>query len=92
MPTGWYGTICCICFGGLTTETAHQAPDGSHWDAHRGRCAALAGWVAPEHQAEHDRLVAAARDAEGTGKAWAVRRYYKFIDRITGPEVPGLET
>jgi hypothetical protein len=87
-PTGWYGTICAICFETLTAETAHRDPEGQLHDACAGRCAALAGHVPPEHQAEHDALVAAIHaipfSARTTGEvAEARRRYYAFIDRIT---------
>lgn len=43
MPTGWYGLICAICFGGLTPEECYVDEHGDRWDLHPGVCASAAG-------------------------------------------------
>lgn len=42
MPTGWYGLICCICFGELTPEECYVDEHGDRWDFHPGDCAVQA--------------------------------------------------
>lgn len=38
MPTGYYGTLCCICFEPLTEQTCGVDIDGNRWDACPGAC------------------------------------------------------
>lgn len=80
-PTGWYGTICCICFAELTTADAYEDENGQKWDAHKGRCALLAGYVSADLKPEYDRLIAAVHAATGEEKHRALSAYYAFCDR-----------
>lgn len=38
-----WGLYCCICFEGLTTETAAVDKYGAKWDTCKGECARQAG-------------------------------------------------
>lgn len=40
-----FGTMCAICFTGLTAETCVVDVDGVKWDVCPGRCAREAGIV-----------------------------------------------
>lgn len=42
-----FGTMCEICFQGLTPETCAVDTEGTKWDVCTGECARLAGIVEP---------------------------------------------
>ncbi len=38
-----WGTVCCICFEGLTADKCAVDADGQKWDVCKGKCAKEAG-------------------------------------------------
>lgn len=85
--------LCCICFGGLDPETIYVDSDGTAWNHHRGKCAALAGIVPTEHQDEQDRLIGYMHlQSPGSEEhAQAVRDYYKFVDEVSKEDFYNME-
>jgi hypothetical protein len=75
--------LCCICFGQLEITTAYTDNQGM-WDFHRGRCAYLAGYTAPEHQELSDMFTALIHMNTHEDPRWGItlRLYYKWISSL----------